>query len=311
LPSPSLTDLPGLLIITLSQITMHMKKIAVLGLGKMGYGIASHLLQCGYTVLVWNRSYSKAEELISRGAIWAETPASAASEVSVVISMVADDEASSAVWMGDFGAFKTLRRESFVIECSTLSADHVTRISTIAKENGFRYIDCPVTGLPDAAANGKLTLLVGADVDHLKIVKPVLEDLSENIRYFGAVGTGSAYKLIINLMGAVQIAALAEGLALSDRLGMDRETVIEAIESSAAASPQVIRYTRKMAELTFSKDPLFTTSLRHKDAIYGVKLAESVQSSVPLGKAATLWFKAASDADPSLDEATVINMINK
>jgi 3-hydroxyisobutyrate dehydrogenase len=290
---------------------IHMKKIAVLGLGKMGYGIASRLLQCGYTVLVWNRSYSKAEELISRGAIWAETPASAASEASFVISMVADDEASSAVWMGEFGALATLRPEAFVIECSTVSADHVARISAIAKEKGFRYIDCPVTGLPDAAANGKLTLLVGADVDHLEIVKPVLEDLSENIRYFGAVGTGTAYKLIINLMGAVQIAALAEGLALSDRLGLGRETVIEAIESSAAASPQVIRYARKMAELTFSKDPLFTTSLRHKDAIYGLKLAESVQSPVPLGSAATLWFKAASVAGPSLDEATVINMINK
>lgn len=288
-----------------------MKKIAVLGLGKMGYGIASRLLQCGYNVLVWNRSYSKAAELISRGAIWAETPAVAASEANCVISMVADDEASSVVWMGESGAFETLRPESFVIECSTLSAAHVANISTIAREKGFRYIDCPVTGLPDAAAKGKLTLLIGADVDHLKIVKPVLQELSEKIRYFGAVGNGTSYKLIINLMGAVQIAALAEGLAMSDKLGMDRETVIEAIESSAAASPQVIRYTRKMAELTFSKNPLFTTSLRHKDALYGLNLAESVQSQVPLGKAATSWFKAASDADPSLDEATVINMINK
>jgi 3-hydroxyisobutyrate dehydrogenase len=92
---------------------------------------------------------------------------------------------------------------------------------------------------------------------------------------------------------------------------LDRETVLEAIESSAAANPQVIRYTRKMAELTFSIDPLFTTSLRHKDAVYGLKLAKRIQSPIPLGKSATMWFKAANDAGPSLDKATVINIIKK
>ncbi len=286
-----------------------MKKIAVLGLGKMGYGIASRLLECGYTVLIWNRSYSKAAELIGKGAIWMETPSAAACRTSYVIAMVADDEASATVWTGESGAFSSLQRGSFVIDCSTLSANHVAHNSTIAKEKGFFYIDCPVTGLPDAAAKGKLTLLVGADPEHLRLVSPVLEDLSDNIRYFGAVGMGTAYKLIVNLMGAVQIAALAESLALANRLGMDKETVIEAIENSAAASPQVVRYARKMAELNFSKDPLFTTSLQHKDASYGIKLAESVGSPVPLGTAATLWFKTASDAGPSLDEATVIAMM--
>jgi 3-hydroxyisobutyrate dehydrogenase len=288
-----------------------MQRVVVLGLGKMGCGIASRLLQCGYNVVIWNRSYWKATALIAKGAIWAETPESASVEASIVISMVADDAASAEVWMGEFGAFNSLRPGSFVIECSTLSANHVARISAIAKEKGLFYIDCPVTGLPEAAGSGKLTLLVGAQVDHLNIVKPVLEAFSEKIIVFGSIGTGTAYKLIINLMGAVQIAALAEGLALANKLGIDKESVIDAIESSAAASPQVVRYTRKMAELNFSKELSFTTYLRYKDAIYGLKLAASVESQVPLGMAATQWFKDASDANPSLDEASVINAINK
>lgn len=283
-----------------------MQTIAVLGLGRMGQGMASRLLQSGFRVLVWNRTPEKAASLLSSGAVWAETPAEAARGAFAVIAMLADDAASSAAWLGPEGALDHLPAGSFAIECSTLSIPHVERIAAAVKARGLRYIDCPVTGWPEAAAAGRLTLLTGADPADLEAVRPVLASLSVAIRHFGPVGAGTAYKLMINLMGAVQIAALAEGLLLAERLGLDRETVIAAIENSAAASPQVIRHTRKMAERNFSADPPFTLALRHKDALYGLALAESVKSPVPLGAVAAHCFARAAGAGAGRDEAAVI-----
>ncbi|PSL43897.1 3-hydroxyisobutyrate dehydrogenase [Chitinophaga niastensis] len=288
-----------------------MESIAVLGLGRMGHGIASCLLARGYHVTVWNRSRAKAASLLQAGAVWSDSPAAAAREASVVIAMLADDAASAAVWLGAAGALENMQPGSFVIECSTISAVHVTKLAATAKEHDLIYIDCPVTGLPEAAAAGNLTLLVGADPVDLERIRPVLTSMSAVIRHFGPVGTGTAYKLLINLMGAVQIAALAEGLALAESLGLDRETVITAIENSAAASPQVVRYTRRMAERNFAEQPAFTTSLRHKDAAYGVALATSAGSPALLGEVATSWFAAASVIKPDQDEAAVLNVMKQ
>jgi len=284
-----------------------MEKIAVLGLGRMGQGIALRLIQCGYSVCVWNRSPDKAAALLNAGASWMESPAAAAGAATVVIAMVADDPASENVWLGPQGAMKHMNPGSLAIECSTLSSAHVTRLAAAALESGITYIDCPVTGLPEAAATGKLTLLVGAAPEDLEKANPVLQAISVAIRHFGPVGTGTAYKLMINLMGAVQIAALAEGIALSERLGLDRETVIAAVENSAAASPQVIRYVRRMAEKSFSPDPAFTLGLRLKDATYGLALANLADSPARLGEVAANWFHTASQPNPNIDEAAVID----
>src|SRR5450631_814260 len=139
-----------------------MEKIAVVGLGRMGQSIAFRLIACGYQVWVWNRSQTKAAALLNAGALWAESPAAAAGEASVVIAMVADDPASETVWLGPQGAMKNMSPGSLAIECSTLSSAHVTRLAAAAQQCGITYIDCPVTGLPEAAAAGQLTLLVGA-----------------------------------------------------------------------------------------------------------------------------------------------------
>jgi 3-hydroxyisobutyrate dehydrogenase len=285
-----------------------MQTIAVLGLGRMGQGMASRLLQSGYRVVVWNRTPGKATFLLRQGAVWADTPAEAARDAFAVISMLSDDAASSAAWFGPHGAFADMAAGSFAIECSTISMGQVERIAAAAKAQRLRYVDCPVTGWPEAAAAGKLTLLTGADPADLEALRPLLASLSVTIRHFGPVGAGTAYKLLINLMGAVQIAALAEGLALAERLGLDRETVISAIENSAAASPQVIRHTRTMAERNFSDHPSFTLALRYKDALYGLALADSVKSPVPLGTQAAHCFAEAVAAAPDRDEAAVITV---
>ena len=213
-----------------------MTKVAFIGLGRMGHGMAGRYLDAGFTVAVWNRSKAKAEDLIARGARWAASPADAADGAEAIVTMVADDVASRAVWLGTDGATATMKAGSLAIECSTLSHDWVLELEQVVRQRGFRYVDSPVTGLPQAAAAGKLTLLVGADAADLDSAKPYLAPIGDVIRHFGAVGQGTVYKLMINLIGAVQIASAAEGIVLAERAGLDLKLVTDAVASGQAAT---------------------------------------------------------------------------
>jgi 3-hydroxyisobutyrate dehydrogenase len=148
---------------------------------------------------------------------------------------------------------------------------------------GLRYIDAPVTGLPDAAAAGSLTLLVGARPQDLNDVRGMLGALSGKIIHFGPIGAGTAYKLIINMVGAVQIASVAEGLAIAERAGLDLAAVADAIATSQAASPQVVRNTRRMVAADHDHNIVFTAALRLKDVEYGLRFARNMGIGSPFG----------------------------
>lgn len=288
-----------------------MKKIALLGLGKMGTGIALSILRSGQPLHVWNRSKNKAGDALNAGAIWCDTAGDAADGADVVIAMLADDLASEQVWLGANGALQTMKLGATVIECSTLSLDYVRRLSAVVQQKNLNYIDCPVTGIPTAAAKGELTLLIGGADKDIQNCKELLDSFSKTIRHFGEIGTGTSYKLMINLMGAVQIAGLAEGVALCKKLGLDMETVMQSIEGSAAASPQVLRYVRSMGEQKFSDNPSFTVALREKDAAYALRLAGETGFDARLGAAAANWFSSAKKQNGDRDEAIVVNEMTK
>jgi 3-hydroxyisobutyrate dehydrogenase len=288
-----------------------MPKVAFIGLGRMGHGMAGRYLDAGFAVAVWNRSKAKAEDLVARGARWASSPADAADGADAVVTMVADDEASRAVWLGKDGAAATMKAGSLAIECSTVSHQHALDMARELRGRGLVYIDCPVTGLPQAAAAGKLTLLVGADAADLDSAKPYLAPIGDVVRHFGAVGTGTVFKLINNLMGAVQIASLAEGIAMAEQAGLDMNLVAEALATGAVASPQVIRHSKRMVARDFS-GASFTSSLRHKDAAYAVKLAETLLATAPLvGHAAVEAYARAKAEMPDDDEGRMIEIVSR
>jgi 3-hydroxyisobutyrate dehydrogenase-like beta-hydroxyacid dehydrogenase len=288
-----------------------MAQVGFIGLGRMGHGMAGRYLDAGFEVAVWNRSKAKAEDLIARGARWAASPADAAAGADAVVTMVADDDASRAVWLGKDGAAATMKPGSLAIECSTVSHQHALDMARDLRGRGLVYIDCPVTGLPQAAADGKLTLLVGAEPADLDRAKPYLAPIGDVVRHFGDVGTGTVFKLINNLMGAVQIASLAEGMAMAEQAGLDMNLVAEALASGAVASPQVIRHSKRMVARDFS-GASFTTALRYKDALYAVRLAEGLLAGAPLvGKAAVEAYAKAKAKMPDDDEGRMIEMLSR
>ena len=288
-----------------------MAHVAFIGLGRMGHGMAGRCVDAGFTLTVWNRSRAKAEDLIARGARWAASPADAAVGADAIVTMVADDKASRAVWLGKEGAAATAKTGTLAIECSTVSYGHALDLAHELRGRGLIYIDSPVTGLPDAAAAGKLTMLIGAELADLESARPYLAPLSTTIRHFGAVGTGTVYKLINNLMGAIQIAGLAEGLAIAEQAGLDMKLVLETLETGVAASPQVVRHSKRMVAREFG-GASFAAALRHKDAVYAVALAESLLSSVPLmGRAAVQAYDRAKAHAPDDDEGKMIEVVSR
>jgi 3-hydroxyisobutyrate dehydrogenase-like beta-hydroxyacid dehydrogenase len=288
-----------------------MAKVAFIGLGRMGHGMAGRYLDKGFSVALWNRSKAKAEDLIARGARWASSPADAADGADAIVTMVADDEASRAVWLGKDGAASAAKAGTLAIECSTVSYQHALDLAREFRGRGLTYVDSPVTGLPDAAASGKLTLLVGAEPADLERARIYLTPLSTTIRHFGAVGTGTVYKLINNLMGAIQIAGIAEGLAIAEQAGLDMKLVLDVVETGVAASPQVIRHSKRMVARNFA-GATFTAALRHKDAAYAVALAETLLSDAPvMGRAAVQAYERAKAYAPDDDEGKMIELLSR
>lgn len=288
-----------------------MAHVAFIGLGRMGHGMAGRYLDAGFTTAVWNRSKAKAEDLIARGARWSASPADAAEGADAIVTMVADDAASNAVWLGDDGAAQTAKSDAVAIECSTVSYQQSLHLGSQLRKRDLTFIDCPVTGLPDAAASGKLTLLVGADPADLERARVFLTPIGATIRHFGPVGSGTVYKLINNLMGAIHIAGLAEGLAIAEQAGLDMDLVLESIAHGVVASPQVLRHGPRMVARDYS-GASFTSALRHKDAVYAVKLAEQLLQAKPLiGAAAVEAYEMAKAFAPDDDEAKMIELISQ
>jgi 3-hydroxyisobutyrate dehydrogenase len=272
-----------------------MVTVAFLGLGKMGRGMASHILAAGHTLHVYNRTVSRATALVAGGARLFSTPREACNGANAIVSMVSDDSSSRAIWQGPQGVLAASPAPgALAIECSTLSHAWVLELAAQAGSQGLRYIDAPVTGLPEAAAAGDLTLLVGAEPTDLFAGHDLLGTFSRRIIRFGGIGTGTAYKLIVNLLGAVQIASVAESMAIAERAGLDLRVVADAIAAGQAASPQVVRNSRRMLLGDHHQDIVFTPQLRLKDVRYALELATQLGIGAPFGTQAEAAFRQLS-----------------
>jgi 3-hydroxyisobutyrate dehydrogenase len=288
-----------------------MARIAFLGLGRMGQAMATRLLEAGHSLRVYNRTAAKGAPLVARGAELADTPKAAAEGAEAIFAMVGDDRASKEVWLGKTGALAGRPVVgAFAIECSTLSQSWVQRLAPAVAKRGLRYIDCPVTGLPNMAAAGELTLFVGAAEDDLAAARPLLAPVCRDVIHFGPVGTGTSYKLIVNLMGAVQIAATAEALIAAERAGLKLDQVVEALAKGQAASPQVVRNSRLMLAGEHDRNVLFTGHLRLKDTRYGVGLARQLGVNARLGRAALQSYQQLIDKGyGDLNESKLIDAL--
>jgi 3-hydroxyisobutyrate dehydrogenase len=268
-----------------------MNKVALLGLGVMGNGMALNLLKAGFAPTVYNRTRSKAEALAAQGAHVADTPRQAAGDAEIVLSMVGDDNASRAVWLGDDGALAGAKAGAILVECSTLSLEWVRELAGLAEARKLAFLDAPVTGSKDAAEAGELRLMVGGDPAVLERARPALEAISKRIEHFGPTGAGATMKLINNLMGGVQTAVLGEGLALAEQAGLNLEQVVAFITNAAPGSPLVSAKAKAMAAGNY--DTNFALKWMHKDTTYAMRAASEYGVPMPTVAAAREMYQLA------------------
>ena len=289
---------------------MSKPNIAFLGLGIMGSGMARRLLANGFPLTVFNRNAEKAKPFAADGATVAGSPRDAAAKAEVVISMVADDEASRVMWSGEHGAFAAVKAGTVCIECSTVTVGVIREYTAIAKEKNCDFLDCPVTGSKMHAAAGELNFLVGGESAVLEKVRPVLTAMSKTITLLGPSGSGALVKLINNFVCGVQVAALAEALVMIERSGLDRGRALEVLVNGAPGSPLVKMVSARMAARDYA--PNFLLKLMAKDLRYAI--LEGNTNSIELETAAVALnrFQSAIGADlGEKDMAAVVEILRR
>jgi 3-hydroxyisobutyrate dehydrogenase len=257
---------------------MSKPRVAILGLGIMGGGMANRLLSMGFPVSVYNRSREKAAKLANAGAFVADTPREAAARSEMVIAMVADDAASRNIWLGNDGALAGAVPGSLLLESSTLSVGWVKELNLAAAEKHCEFLDAPVTGTKPHAANGELCFMVGGSSPGFSRAREVLSVLGREVLHLGPIGSGALIKLINNFVCGVEAAAFAEAMNLVNAGGLDRDKCIAVLGNSALASPLIKRMLTSMESNDFT--PNFPLKLMKKDIGYAIKEAETC--GVPL-----------------------------
>ena len=259
-----------------------MLSITLLGTGTMGFGMAGQLLQAGFPLTVWNRHAERAAPLAARGARIAGSPRDAARDADVIIAMLADDNASRSAWLGSEGALAGAKEGAIAIESSTLTPAWVRELAEQAKQHGLDFMDAPVTGSRTQAAEGQLLFLIGGAAETLERARPVFDAMGRGLLHLGPVGSGAVIKLVNNFVCGVQVAALAEAIALIEHSGLQREQALSVLTEGAPGSPLVKGVSQRMLQRDYGVH--FRAALMGKDLTYAI--AEGKQHGIALATAA-------------------------
>jgi 3-hydroxyisobutyrate dehydrogenase len=270
---------------------MSKLRIGFLGLGIMGSGMARRLLANGFSVAVYNRNAKKTEGFGEAGARIATSPRDAASGADVVMCMVADDDASRAMWLGENGALAGAAPATICIDSSTLTVGWIRELAAVVEARKCEFLDTPVTGSKAHAAAGELNFLVGGSPATLEKGRPVLAAMSKSITPIGPVGSGAMIKLINNFVCGVQIIALAEGIAMIERSGLDRARALEVLTQGAPGSPLVKMVSARMTAADYT--PNFLLRLMTKDLRYSIEEADKLSLHLTTAAAALETFQKA------------------
>ena len=283
-------------------------KVTMLGLGIMGGGAAMNLVKKGFDTTVWNRSKARADAAIEAGAHWAATPREAVADADVVISFVADDEASKAVWLGEDGALEHMKAGAVAVECGTMSVEWIKELVAEAQSLGVAFVDAPVTGSKVAAAGGQLTLLMGGDAQVIEKAMPALKAISGTQIHFGPAGSGAIYKLINNMLCAAHLVTLAEGFALAQKAGLNMDVVAQAAQVGPYYSGIVKMKLPHIVSHDHS-DVHFELRWMLKDVTYALELAKDLGVPMPaIALTQAQYQKAAEQGMAGMDASAVVEV---
>ena len=255
-------------------------RLGMVGLGALGLPMARNLRRAGMLQHVHTRNRTAEQDPDLKGAKPCSSAMETARTMDVLLICVSDDAAVDAVLFGSDGASQGLAPGSTVVDCSTIAPATARAVADRLNQQGVAYIDAPVTGGTEGARAGSLTVLVGGAQSVLHTVRPALEVIGGSIHHFGPIGCGQQAKAVNQVLVAGSYAAVAEAIALGQRLGLPMPHVVEALQSGAAGSWALRHRSKAMLEAHY---PLgFRLSLHHKDLNIALKAAEAEGLDLPV-----------------------------
>jgi len=256
-------------------------QLGFLGLGIMGYRMASHLLKAGHDVALWSHTGSKAQQLAKGGKGTAcATPREVAERSDVIFYCVGDTKMARQITVGSGGLIETVRKGAITCDCSSIAPEASIELNAAFAAKGAHFLDSPVTGSTGGAEKATLTFMVGGDKAVFERAKPYMEIMGKLFYYCGPAGQGLKAKVTQNLVGASIMQSFAEGLVLAAKAGIAPELMIEILENSAAKSG-IASY---KAPFILNRDFVtnFSAKWMHKDVGFALDLAKSLDLPLPM-----------------------------
>ena len=254
-------------------------KIAFIGMGTMGVGMALNILKAGYSLTVHNRTREREAPVVEQGAGSAASPMEAAADADLIITCVSDTPDVEAVILGEKGVIHGARPEAIVVDMSTISPAVTRTIADTLSRKKIHMLDAPVSGGSEGAQKGTLAIMVGGDEAVFQRALPVLETMGKTITLLGPIGAGQVTKAINQTIIAATYLGVAEGMALGMKAGLDAKQVAKAISGGAAGSWVLDNRAANMVDNTY---PLgFRVRLHHKDLKIALEAARDLGVALP------------------------------
>jgi 3-hydroxyisobutyrate dehydrogenase len=267
-------------------------RIAYIGLGVMGNGMACRLVEAGYQLAVYNRTREKADEIAELGARVADTPADAAREADVVMLSLANQDVVARMLFDADGVFETLAEGSYILDMSTVPPEFPREVAARASEKGFHALDACVLGNPMHSRQGELRVMAGGEEQAFRAMEPLLEAVGKEVTYLGESGMGATMKLVLNMLMGVQMPALAEAVVFGEQAGLARETILDMISKSGYSSPVMGFRCAIMGQRNFEL-AAFKLGLMRKDMTLVLGEAQKVGVPMPVTESAHAMLTAA------------------
>lgn len=256
-----------------------MSKVGFIGLGVMGQSMAKHLLAAGHELYVYNRTKAKADQLVSLGAVWLDTPKQIAEAAEFVLTIVGYPKDVEEVYFGEAGVFAGVHSQSLLVDLTTSTPSLAIKIAEKSVELGIRSLDAPVSGGDLGAKEARLTTMVGGEVEAFERAKPILEVFSNKVTRQGKTGAGQHTKMANQIMIAGTMTGLVELLVYAREAGLDLEVVLETVGGGAAANWSLANYAPRILRQDFT--PGFFAKHFLKDLKIALDEAEKMGIALP------------------------------
>ncbi len=293
----------------MKPITQENGRLGFVGIGYMGRPIARRLLESGFKLTAYDRDHSKSEELTQYGGTVAQSVSKLSSSCNVVLSCLPSDEAVLDTYTGPDGVFANVQRGSLAIDLSTVYPETSQQLSRLGSERGVEVLDVTISGSTPAAENGLLTLFGGGNKECFDGAESIFRVIAKKYFYLGTSGSGATMKLVVNTLLGIGMQAIAEGVALGEKAGLDRNRLLDVLSQTAVVAPAHAGKLQRAMKRDYS--PQFPIRLMNKDFGLILNLAVAVGARMPAAEVAFEINARQSDEGAEQDFSAVILQMEK